>query len=164
MNLTRADLAALRPGRADMASWRHTRFWRSLSLIERLETYYEPEPNSGCWIWLGHRDRKGYGAYKQSTAHRVAYRAYVGPVDPALTIDHLCKNKSCVNPQHLEQTTNHENQRRSDRATQTLCQRGHPLERVPGQRVCRVCWNASRRLSKRHQRRARVAGVLLEAV
>lgn len=78
-----------------------------------------------CWVWLGHvcvSARSGYGLIKRggvgsknaspAQAHRVAYELYVGPVPDGLEPDHLCGNKACVNPAHLEPVTHSENLRR----------------------------------------------------
>lgn len=75
---------------------------------------------SGCWVWIGKRDRDGYGNFSFSVggrrmwwlAHRMAYEIARGPIPAGLTIDHLCFNKPCVNPWHLEPVTNEENIRR----------------------------------------------------
>ena len=60
----------------------------------------------GCWIWQGHRNSGGYGSFsvksKAVSAHRFSYMAFKGPIPEGMTIDHLCRKKSCVNPKHLE--------------------------------------------------------------
>lgn len=72
--------------------------------------------NSGCWEWQGWRDREGYGylSYcgRRMRAHRLSYEAFVGDIPAGLVIDHLCRNTSCVNPEHLEPVTNRENIKR----------------------------------------------------
>jgi hypothetical protein len=80
------------------------------SLVERFEAKIEPEPNSGCWIWLGCRDKAGYGRVSVKglsnldveNAHRVAYELFRGSIPIGHVIDHLCRNKWCVNPAHLD--------------------------------------------------------------
>ena len=71
---------------------------------------------NGCWAYTGKIEKNGYGAfyYRQSTykAHRVAYEILVGPIPDKLVLDHLCKNKSCINPSHLEPVSQKENARR----------------------------------------------------
>lgn len=74
--------------------------------------------NDLCWEWTGKKTDRGYGLYVLSNkphprlhfrAHRVVYELLVGPIPDGLTIDHLCENRSCVNPKHLEPVTNSEN-------------------------------------------------------
>lgn len=78
------------------------RFWRKVSKTE-----------GGCWSWTGAMNSKGYGCVavskKTYLTHRVAYTALVGPIPDGMTIDHLCRNKQCVNPAHLEPVTIAEN-------------------------------------------------------
>jgi hypothetical protein len=70
-----------------------------------------------CWIWQGCTDTKGYGLLriknKNVKAHRFSYQYYIGPIPKGLQLDHLCKVKNCVNPNHLEAVTLQENMRRS---------------------------------------------------
>lgn len=114
-----------------------------------------PEPNSGCWLWLG-ATSQGYGHVRQGgrlwTAHRYAY-VYAGHDEvPGLVIDHLCRTTLCVNPAHLEQVTYAENLRRGDKpegqSRKTHCPRGHEYSdentyRTPrNERVCRECYRA----------------------
>ena len=59
-----------------------------------------------CWLWLAHRDTKGYGKFGitdaiSKKAHRYAYELLVEPIPDGLTLDHLCRNRGCVNPDHL---------------------------------------------------------------
>lgn len=67
----------------------------------------------GCWIWTGSVEGKGYGhptiAGKKHPAHRLAYELLVGPVPEGLHLDHLCRVRRCVNPEHLEPVTSREN-------------------------------------------------------
>lgn len=69
-----------------------------------------------CWEWLGSKDTTGYGRVSRDgvtrPAHRVAYEYLVGPIPGGLYIDHLCLNKGCVNPTHMEPVTHAENIRR----------------------------------------------------
>lgn len=79
-----------------------------------------PEPNSGCWLWLGNLATNGYGRFKsggiQRKAHRVSYIVFKGPVPDFLLIRHTCHNKCCVNPEHLVPGTNLDNAQDNKRA------------------------------------------------
>jgi transposase len=70
-------------------------------------------PNEqGCWIWQLSRLGSGYGQYRGTTAHRWIYQHFKGPLPTCLQLDHLCRTRSCVNPEHLEPITPTENIRR----------------------------------------------------
>ena len=113
-----------------------------------------PEPNSGCWIWVGRTASNGYGVLnignRRRQAHRVVYEYFRGPIPEGLEIDHLCRVHPCVNPGHLEAVTHAENMRRgmslpAQNSRKTHCTRGHELFgdnlRVDknGRRSCRTC-------------------------
>lgn len=82
------------------------------------EMKISPEPNSGCWLWLGDININGYGRmyYKSGNhrkmAHRVVYESHFGPIPDGLELDHLCRTRSCVNPAHLEPVTKSVNAKR----------------------------------------------------
>lgn len=84
--------------------------------VERFAAKYVGLP-SGCWEWCGFRNGKGYGIFhdgeRMVKAHRWSWEhANRRPIPDGLTIDHLCRNRSCVNPEHLEPVTDAENRRR----------------------------------------------------
>jgi hypothetical protein len=101
-----------------------------------------------CWDWTGNHDKLGYSrmafAKLGRRAHRVAYELLIGPIPDGLEIDHLCRNRGCVNPWHLEPVTHRENVRRGKLATVTQCTKGHPYDALNtgiyrGRRYCRTC-------------------------
>jgi len=106
-------------------------------LVERFESRFEKQPD-GCWVWTGGTTSDGVyprfcvGKTKYVLAHRWSYEFYVAPIPTGLTIDHLCRNTLCVNPEHLEPVTNVENVMRGEgacakNARKTHCKRGHEL-------------------------------------
>ena len=117
---------------------------------------YVPD-GSGCWLWYGALGSKGYGQLtvsgKSVKAHRFVYERNKGTIPAGLTLDHLCRNRACVNPDHLEPVTLGENTMRGMcpqalNARKTHCLRGHPLEPIPskpGYRHCRTCSAADKR-------------------
>lgn len=116
----------------------------------RFWDYVSPEPNSGCWLWTGSLDAKGYGSFwgvgAHLKAHRFWYEHLYGPVPLGLELDHKCRVRCCVNPDHLEAVTHLENMRRGDNhhRHKTHCRNGHPYDSVNtyayrGERLCREC-------------------------
>jgi len=97
----------------------------------------------------------GYGtivvARRTIRAHRASYEAFVGPIPDGLDLDHLCRNKPCINPAHLEPVTRAENLRRHYALTVTACPHGHAYDHAntyvgpDGKRRCRSCLNERQR-------------------
>ena len=125
---------------------------------ERLSKKIAKQP-LGCWLWLGGLDGKGYGQFwlhgRHVQAHRVVYEQIVGPIPDGLSIDHLCRARNCVNPQHLEPVSILENIQRGYSANngghnkrKTACPQGHlyseentrlHFKRGYWRRECRLC-------------------------
>jgi hypothetical protein len=100
------------------------------TLIRRIEEKYFISPD-GCWLWTASVDAAGYGRIgisngKYERAHRALYKIYNGEIEDKLVLDHLCKQRSCVNPYHLEPVTQKENVRRGS-MVKYICVHGNPM-------------------------------------
>jgi len=136
-------------------------------LLDRILERSIPEPNTGCWLWIGCGNHRGYGQIKiagvQHLAHRVSYELFVGPIPAGLQIDHLCRVRCCVNPSHLEPVTGLENARRglggSNESAKTHCPQGHAYTPentcvCRGARHCRQCNRDRARVRRSHRQLA----------
>lgn len=119
----------------------------------------------GCWEWQGNIDKFGYGTYgnQNHMVHRVIYEMFVSKLGPKDTIDHLCFNRSCVNPNHLELVSLRDNVLRGNNpsainARKTECSHGHKFDKQNtyihprrGTRHCRTC-QAIRSINSKKER------------
>lgn len=118
-----------------------------------------------CWPWVASRCREGYGRFNandielpSTLAHRIAFTWCVGAIPEGMTLDHLCRNTSCVNPSHLEVVTASENSRRAVpwNRGKAACIHGHPFDEAntyvaaDGRRSCKACRARVQAARKRH--------------
>jgi len=125
------------------------------TMQERFDEKVIPEPNSGCYLWTASLSTHGYGRFNRGggdgqnigLAHRVAWELERGPIPPGLVVDHLCRNRACVNVQHMEVTTHRVNILRGvapmalAHMTET-CRQGHVgtfKPQLDGWRRCTTC-------------------------
>lgn len=143
-------------------------------IVAYLDVRNMPEPNSGCWLWTGAISSWGYGNatinHRPVSAHRASYMVHVGDIPETLVLDHLCRNRACINPDHLEPVSQQENILRG-RAPAILthlskqCGRGHPMEGdnllKNGSRFqCRTCTRMKERQRDRKKRQNRLRWLL----
>lgn len=138
------------------------------TLRELFEMRYIPVTESGCWIWIGQDCSHGYGKLTHQGvtdyAHRISYILHKGDIPNGLVLDHLCRVRCCVNPEHIEVVTRGENVLRGESVAakyknRTHCKNGHALSggniitvrTRPGTRICRACKRI--RDARRHQAR-----------
>ncbi len=143
-----------------------------LTPLERFMTQVRKE-STGCWVWLGKLRDNGYARISVDGtpvySHRFAYETFKGPIAEGLTIDHLCRNRACVCPDHLEVVSGSENTSRavpfrsadhySKGRTKDVCKWGHSLVGYNlviryGARSCRECEKERAQRFKRRRREA----------
>jgi hypothetical protein len=131
------------------------RFWTKVNKLEL-----------GCWIWTGTKNEKGYGTLavydgrnKSVRAHRISYELFHGRIPNGMVIDHICRNRLCVNPHHLRAVDHRTNSIENSSSVtainfaKTHCNRGHELSgynliEEPGRRRCRECKNITSRIRR----------------
>lgn len=145
-----------------------------MSIVEHLPANMRTkisETPEGCWEWTRALNSKGYGSFgyagKVQSTHRLAYELLIGPIPDGLHLDHLCRNRKCCNPDHLEPVTQQVNTLRgvgfaATNATKTHCGKGHEYTEANtyvdkrGSRSCKACRKGSHLRDERtsHAKRA----------
>lgn len=108
--------------------------WDRKTPKERFENLYLPDPNSGCWLWIGSAYKNGYGSFgdagRNFYAHRYSWTLFRGPIPEGINVCHVCDVRPCVNPNHLFLGTHQINMR-------DMVQKGRHYNKGPGIRAAR---------------------------
>lgn len=143
------------------------------TVLTRLYAKVEADPTTGCHNWMGTRADNGYGIIRDGRrrtlrTHRVAYEVSRGPIPDGLHLDHLCRNRACCNPDHLEAVTKRVNTLRgvgptAQNAAKTHCNWGHEFtpentRQRKGGRECLACKHARSLARSRGGRAPKVNG------
>lgn len=126
--------------------------WKTLTFEERFWRLVNKNGLNSCWEWLGGTNGANYGKFeyngKNAYVHRITYQIIIGPIPKEMQLDHLCRNRICCNPHHLEPVTQKVNIQRglNGIAMKTHCPQGHEyagdnLIFRRGWRECRICKN-----------------------
>lgn len=143
-----------------------------MDTLDRFHSKYFVAPDS-CWLWVSGIKMNGYGqfhvssekgSYKNVLAHRFSYELIRGPIPEGLELDHLCRQRSCVNPYHLDPVTRKENLLRGEgacakNARKTFCKNGHEFTEentytYKKGRACRTCVSNNQREFRRKKKLA----------
>ncbi len=147
-------------------------------MAEYLMTRIVVNPETACWVWEGAPTKDGYGQAanrkkwegKRKYAHRVSYECFVGPIPEGLEIDHLCRNRRCCNPSHLEPVTRSINnirglvghKARAINLAKTHCPQGHSYSGKnlylckKGFRHCNTCFRERTRAYRAKQKESKI--------
>jgi len=124
--------------------------WTGTSVADRF--WPKVKQRGECWRWTGRLMSNGYGRYGAKLAHRMSYEMMVTEIPEGLHLDHLCRNRWCVNPGHLDPVTQKVNNQR-EKDTRTHCPHGHEYSEKnthfspKGWRACRTCARERQRIS-----------------
>lgn len=146
----------------------------SASDIKRFWSKVKRGADHECWPWSGSISSGGYGVFsigasRQVKAHRVAFTLRVGVIESGLTIDHVCRNRRCVNPLHLEMVTGRENSMRGIgvgalNRRKTHCPYGHPYDDVSYTGIGRVCRTCRRAFNRQQYYRNRLIDSIADSI
>lgn len=142
-----------------------------MNTLKRMSNRWDMEEETGCWVWRPPLHNTGYSQItvrrKKTSGHRAAYMLLKGEIPHDMVIDHLCRTRACVNPEHMELVTNKENLLRGEgfsavNAKKTHCPQGHSYSEentymLRGYRNCRTCMRERRPL--KNPRAVRVNGL-----